>query len=221
MVSYKDLSKEEYLLLSEEIKEEVIKGVKTAVLVVGYGGEKFFNDYLEGHFEKVGIDFLPYTIFQSDKKDEEGYRKSWLTKEIPPYLKKALVVERTAETGGSLLSADIYLLEKIKEGKLNFEEIINLAAKDEADFAHIQVVGIDKYGEKDGRTIFVEALKEMFPKKYEELKSGEEDIFSRISDMPHMRFRTDEREINKDRRQIIEALLTLGTLSLLFGGKKK
>jgi hypothetical protein len=225
MADYKEIPAREYMGLSWKIKEIVGTGI-VAVVGVGRGGTDFFDEYLDKPFGYTGINFSSSMLSQLDKTDDEGYRFSWFEENIPSSLKKAIVIERSVESGKSLLSADVYLLEMILEGHLNLEEIYNLTARDEADLGHFQAVGKNNYENKDGRSIFKEILEKQLPHKYDELALEGEDIFSRISDIPHMRLReigkSYEKDISGEELMVVEnSLSTLANMSLEDRGEKK
>jgi|GEM_PF-2081944 len=224
MFDYKKIPKEEYRSFSFKIKEKTGSGIIIAVLGVGIGGEDFFEGYLKEAFDYAGIIHSYSKIRQSDDRDEEGYRHSWLKDDINPIIKKAFVVDRTVEKGKSLLSADVYLLNQILEGNLNLEEIYNFTATDYADLGHFQASGKNIYGKRDGRSIFIEILGEKFPDKYEELihennrlkleDKAFKDVFSRISDMPHMRLREEKEVKTEDRREFFRDISAAGLATL-------
>ena len=213
------MTERDYLRFSELMKERIgnYHG-KIAILGVGYGGENFFEK-IARPFEDIGIDYSYYRIHQSDV-DHKGYRPSSIFMKMDPSIEKAILVERTARTGDSLLSAVVHFLKKIRDENLNLSDIYTLVAEDFVDLGHFQVIGTDKYGKRGGRYIFKKILKERLPEHYDELESSEGDDFLKISNIPHLRFDL-EYEISEGRRLAAKAAIVALTSGLFFGGGKK
>jgi len=214
------MTERDYLRFSELIKERIgnYHG-KIALVGVGYGGENFFEEKLARPFEEIGVDYSYCKIHQSDV-DHKGYRPSSIFTKIEPSIEKAILVERTARTGDSLLSAVVHFLKKIRDENLNLSDIYTLVAEDFVDLGHFQVTGTDKYGKRGGRYIFKKILKERLPEHYDELESSEGDDFLKISNIPHLRFDL-EYEISEGRRLAAKAAIVALTSGLFFGGGKK
>ncbi|NIO22589.1 MAG: hypothetical protein GTN38_00995 [Candidatus Aenigmarchaeota archaeon] len=229
-----DLSEGDYVRFSDVIKEKLGSyGGKIAILGVGSGGKDFFTDYLETPFEEVGIEYS-FDEIQQSTKDPDGYRNSAIFANIEPSTEKAILVERTARKGESLLSANIYLLKKISDSDnselmKNLKEIYNLVAEDFVDLGHFQVIGTNNYGKKrGGRSIFMEILENTLPyHRYEGLESSEddkekEDMFLKISNIPHLRFDKDYM-VSENRRLATKAAMfyLASGAAILGGGRKK
>jgi len=203
-----DLKRNDYLKFSEIVKEKMgnYEG-KVAIIGVGYGGEEFFRKRLEEPFQEIGMDFHYHQIHQADTATYTGLRPSAIFSEINPSTEKAILVERTARSGDSLMSANLCLLREIYNKKLNLDDIYSLVAEDFADLGHFQLMGTNNYGKTGGRTIFKRKLKEMFPDQYGELESWErKDIFLKISNIPHVRFDKDYM-VSEDRKLATKAAM--------------